>query len=129
MKKRIKYQRKLVTVPSATAATSTSEADIQLDKSYDRCTGIAVHTVSDGGIANGYFLLGIKDLDRQFQDLSHIDNWTSGSAVSPDEKFKTIDIPVQSGNLTTIQVNNPAALVSDLQVEVIFRLEKDEVPV
>lgn len=127
MQNRVKYQSKLVTVSSGASAGAVQEDDIQLDQGYHKCTGIAVHEISDGTIANGYYEVGIKDQNRVYHDLAHIDNWDGGAGVAPNLKFKDIYIPVKSSSLTQIQTKTPATNAADLIYQVVFRLEKEGV--
>jgi|GEM_PF-5448940 len=127
MQKKYKYQTRLVTIPSATAAGSTTDTGVTLDRSYDVCTGISVQQVSDGGIANAYYRVGFKDENNTYQNLTHVGNLKAGDAVAPNEKYLDVNIPITDGQQFDIQTNIPAVLVTDLIYEVSFRLEYYEV--
>lgn len=123
--KRIKYQKLLVTVGSATASGTTSQSEIQLDSSYTKCTGIQIQEISDGGITNGFYRVGIKDDNQVYLDVVHKNVLLGGTNPPPKDRFMPITIDIRDGIKTQVQVNNPASLSSDLQIEVVFRLEDE----
>lgn len=127
MKKNIKYQSKLVTVPAAT--TSSFSENVTLDSGYGECTGVAVHLINDGGITDGYFTISLKDDNFTYHNPTSIDNYSSDASVPPNQKFKDINIPVTRDQQLEILTGLPAAPGTDLKYEVVFRLEKKVVAV
>jgi hypothetical protein len=117
-----RYQTKVITIANATADATTTTDDIQPDKSYDKVTGIAVEQVSAGGAT--YLRMGIRDRNKNIQDVSHINNFLASTAVDPDRKFKTVDVDIEDGNSWYFDLVNDGALTSEAKVEVILRLEK-----
>lgn len=126
MEKKVKYQSKLITVASGTTAGSVAEDTIELDNGYQKCTGIAVHEVTNGSITNGYYTIGVRDQNKVYHDRTHIDNWDGGTGVAPNDKFKKIDFPVTQSMLVSILTGIPATLAADLKYEIVFRLEKEQ---
>lgn len=118
---RPKYQTKEISI--AAGVTATQDFDIELDKAYRHCTGIAVHEKLDGGISS--YDVGIADDNTTYHHLTDKDNWLAGDAVSPNEKYKLLYIP-NNGQSVKVRIKPDAETVSELKVQVVFRLENEE---
>lgn len=118
---RPKYQTKDITIAAGVA--STQDFDIELDKAYRHCTGIAVHEKKNGGISS--YDVGIADDNTTYHHLTDKKNWLAGDAVSPNEKFKLIYVPNQ-GQSVKVRIKPDVETVSELKVQVVFRLENEE---
>lgn len=118
---RPKYQTKDITI--ASGVTSTQDFDVELDKAYRHCTGIAVYEKANGGISS--YDLGVADDNTTYHHLADKKNWLAGDAVSPNEKFKLIYISNQ-GQSVKVRIKPDAETVSELKVQVVFRLENEE---
>lgn len=129
MEKNIKYQSELITVDAAQAAGTTPEFDIRLDAKYTKCVGIQLHEVSNGGIPNDYFGIGIKDKTGQLHDVVSHTSFIAATSVAPNERYKEVTIPIVQGRPLKLQVDIPAALATDLVFEIEFKLEEDLVSI
>jgi hypothetical protein len=127
--KTIKYQSKRVTVAADTySAQHISPDTIDLDKSYDRVTGVAIHRVVDSGVASTDYKIGLSNDNGVIHDPAHIDNWATarGDGTNPNERFKELNVGIREGGNIGCQVVLPAQVLGTaLQVEFVFRLEKD----
>jgi hypothetical protein len=129
MEKNIKYQSELITIDSGQGAGTTPETKVDLDAQFDRCVGVQLHEVSNGGIANDYYRIGIKDRNGQLHDIVSHDSFKGGTSAPPNERYKQVTIPIVQGRPIQIQVYIPSALASDLVFELEFVLEEDLVKV
>lgn len=129
--KKIKYQSKRVTIAiSNYAADHLEVGNLDLDKAYDRVTGVAVHRVVDAGAANGDYKIGLQNDNGVIHDPTHIASWATAKddGTNPNERFKEINVPVNGGGQMQCQVKLPAQnLAAAIQVEFVFRLEQDSV--
>lgn len=127
--KTIKYQTQTVTISVANyAADHTEVEEIQLDKTYDRVTGVAVHVLNDSGAANTNYQLGLANDIGDLHELTHVGGWATGKAdgTSPNERFKDFNFEIQGGGLVQCKVKLPAQnLATALSVQFVFRIEKD----
>lgn len=119
---RPKYQTKEISI-AAGGAANAQDFDIDLDAAYQHCTGVAVHEKLNGGIS-GYDI-GISDDNATYHHLTDKRNWLAGDAVSPNEKYKLMYVPNQ-GQKVKVRVKPDAVTVSELKLQVVFRLENNE---
>lgn len=125
-KKRFRYQTVLVTVPNASAAGGVVTNTITLDKSYDKCTGLAV-SIGSGFAASGntYVDCGLTDPYGTIFDDVHMEQFQASSGVAPDQKFLSTAIK-NSNQLLTCRVIPPILTTAQFTVQFRFRLEDDD---
>lgn len=130
-KPRIKYQSKTVTIAAGNySADYTAPDTIDLDKAYDKVTGVAIHRVVDSGVANQNYKIGLQNDNGVIHDATHISNWATAKddGTNPNERFKELDVPIGGGGLMQTIVKLPAQnLGTALVVEFVFRLEMSQV--
>lgn len=129
--KKIKYQSKRVTIAAANYAADHLESEpVDLDKAYQRVTGVAIHRVSDAGAANGDYKIGLSNDNGVIHDPTHISSWSTAKddGTNPNERFKDLNVDINGGGQMQCQVKLPAQnLATDIEVEFVFRLEQDGV--
>lgn len=118
---RPKYQTKDISIAAGVA--STQDFDVEIDKAYRHCTGIAVYEKKNGGISS--YDIGIADDNTTFHHLTDKKDWLAGESVSPNEKHKLIYIP-NLGQSVKVRIKPDAETVSELKIQVVFRLENEE---
>ncbi len=113
------------TVTYATGqAAGTVYKEIILNSSYERCIGIAVLETSDGGIPT--YRIGLDDKDKQYISVVHKDLLISDktAGMSLKQRFMPQNIKA-GGHKVKVAVAIPAALVSDLEFDIVFLLERE----
>ncbi len=119
-----RYMTIPIAVVNSTVVNSLKEANIQLDRDYDKITGIAYVEITAGGLSNNY-QVGARSSRRTWVDPVNIQSWQAGNGVEPDRKFRKVEIPYASGDPFYVQVNlSGGPTTSDLTGEMILRLEK-----
>ena len=112
---------------SASAADGTTvENTIQFDRTFERAIGVAAVERTSSGV---FFELGVKSPRSVEIDLAASSLLVSNSNVSPDQKFRSINIPVVDGELITCQLKNSsgsAAPAGGIVVQFVFLLERLE---
>lgn len=121
-KKVIKYQTKEIVLPAGTPAT-TKDTNINLDSAFTNCTGVAIHEKTNGGISS--YDVGLADDTRMYHHLTDKKDWIAGDGVPLNNRYKNIDIP-NEGQVIRVTIKPDAAVVSELRVQIVFRLEKED---
>lgn len=118
--KRLRYYTQIVSLPLGSPVTTT-EISVQLDKDYERCTGIAVYRQS----ASNTLSLGIRlDGGNTFQELTHPADWESTTSVGHDARYKPVTIPA-AGKSHKLLVQPLAILAAAETIHVVWRLESE----
>ena len=119
-----KLDAKLVSIASGTAA-GLQEPEFHPDESYDEIIGVECYEVSNGGVTNGYYQLGLADEEKAYVELAHKNALLTTSSVDQRGKTRLVNIPIRKGKAIKTRVKWPTgALASDLQVEFVFVLRK-----
>jgi hypothetical protein len=120
----------LITVNSGIAGGNTQEQEVELDASYEECVGVEIHEVSSGGVANGYYQVGVSDKDDAYVPLVHKNALLTSAAVPQDQKRRSVNIPIASGRKLKVRTLWPigSSTTSALQYEIIFTLIKSVTP-
>lgn len=122
--KTYRTQTKTITQAAATASGTLSESDVQFDRNYDRCIGVAVVERTSSAI---FFETGVKSPRGAEIDIASSSMLISTGNVPPDQKYKTINIPVVDGELIQAQLKNGAVVpAGGLSVQFIFLLERED---
>jgi hypothetical protein len=120
--KDIRYQNIPLTIPNATVINSLLEANVELDRGYQRITGIQVSVIDNTTLANN-LLIGARSNRKTWIDLIPRAAWNAETSVGPDDKFMEIDIPYGSGDTFYLQAQNLAVPGADVQLYMTVRLE------
>lgn len=116
-----KYQTITVTKANATVLGRYTNAE-QLDTNFDYCDGIQIKELSNGGVP--YYSVGLEDKNNTYHSITHKDDYIASTSVEPDKRYKTIHIPVVSGEKIEIKTEFDANLAAELRYQIIFRLRK-----
>lgn len=120
----IKYQTKEIVLPIGTTATTTNDTSVELDKAFPVCTGIVVNEKTDGGVS-GYDVAVSDDVKGTYHSLTDKRDWIAGANVPLNDRYKKIIIK-NEGQTVRVSIKPDATLVSELKIQVVFRLEKTE---
>lgn len=125
----VRFQKIDINVPSGTLAGSLIEANVQLDRDYNRIIGIGFFEVTDGGISQNYSV-GARSSRSQWVDLISYFAWNANENVGPGEKYYPVNIPYGSGDTFYGQIQVNAQPASDLQGQMVLILKRDldEIP-
>lgn len=107
----LRFQVINITVPNPTAANTTVEASVQLDREYNRIIGIGYFEIAAGGIADNY-LVGAKSNRKTWIDDININAWDANANVGPMEKYIETDIPYGGGDTFTVRVTTGSSASS-----------------
>jgi hypothetical protein len=123
MKKRIKTQVLVVTVPNGSPAGVPVEGNITLDKAYDSATGLGV-SIGNGfaGSGNTYVDIGLRDAYGQIEDDQHMEAFQANAGVAPDQKLKSLLIK-NTNQVIYARVIPTVVTTSQFTVQFRFRLE------
>lgn len=124
MQKDYRYQYIPLTIPQATPANNMVEDDVELDRAFNRITGIAVTVVDDGGLG-AELLVGAKTTRKTWVDQIPVNLWNADTGVSPNDKYLEVNIPYASKDVFYIQATPLTALATDAVVYMVLRLEAD----
>lgn len=125
----IRFQRIDISVLNGTAAGTMTQANVQLDRDYNRIIGIGYFEIADGGIPDQYNV-GAKTNRSQWIDPININAWDANANVGPADKYYPVNIPYGSGDTFYVQVENEALLTADLEGQMVLILKRDldEIP-
>lgn len=121
---RISYQTEDVLYKAGTQGSAKYTSEFELDTHYDQCDGIQVYEILNGGIS--YYQIGIDDKNTFYNTLVHKADYISGPSVDPNSRYKTISIPIVSGNKIKVNTYIPALLATDLYYQIVFRLRRSQ---
>jgi hypothetical protein len=111
-----------IVVPAGTAIGTPIEASVQLDRAYNKITGIAFFEIADGGIANDYNV-GARSQRLTWIDPINVNAWQADDGVAPDDKYYGTDIPFASGDTFYARVTPNAIPGTNLTAQMVLRLE------
>lgn len=124
--KKYRTQTKTVTIAAGAAANDLQEADLQLDRKFDRCIGVATIEKTSSGV---FFETGVSSPIGAEIDLAGADLLKFTTAVPKNQRFTELNIPVVDGEAITSKVKNSSGAVAPaggIVVQFIYLLEKDE---
>ncbi len=127
---KIKLDAKKCTIVSGTTGGTLREVIYSPDSSYDEIIGVEAYQNSDGGVANGYYQIGISDTDKAYVEMCHKNTLITSSAVDQRGKTRAVNIPIRKGNDLKIRIYWPStsAIGSDLELELVFVLRRKVAP-
>lgn len=122
--KQVYYQTELISYDALTPA-KTLYKEVVLDSSYQRCVGIAVIESGNGGIP--FYRIGLDDKDNQFISAVHKNLLVSDVSAGMQLQNRFLPVNIKAGgHKVKVATEIPLALVSMLQYDIVFLLERDE---
>lgn len=117
-----RYLTQTVTIPAGTPIGTGPSASVQMDQQFQKVIGVQVIVVS--GTAN--FRMGLTQTNsgEVVQDITHVNDYISTTAVPLDTRYKTIDVPAQ-GNYISYSTQAITVPGADIVVDLIFKLKND----
>jgi hypothetical protein len=109
-----------VLLPAGTPAGTYEEKDI-LDTKYKRANGFATYVNKDGGVPN--FKVGLRNDGAVFASPTNVTYFTASAACPKRDRLTPVAIACDNQNLT-VQLVLPAPLTDDLNMDVVFNLER-----
>lgn len=122
--KSYRFQVINITVATGSTANAAYEANVQLDRDYNKVIGIGFFEVADGGIADNYNV-GARTQRQTWLDPININAWQADSGVGPNEKYYKVEIPYGSGDTFYCRVEPNASPASDLKGQMVLILSRD----
>lgn len=116
-----------ITQAAGVADSTTSEANIQFDRKYDRVIGVAAVEKTSSDV---FFELGVKSPRGAEIDLAASSLLISDGSVAPNLKYKSIDIEIVDGELCQVQLKNSSGAVvpaGGITVQFVFVIEREEI--
>lgn len=126
---KVRFVSKTITVANATAAGDRPDTFIELPRDYKRCTGICAVEVTGGGINRNYSL-GLDAVEGN--ETIGLVNAAAFGVVAPDtdvdpaKRFRDdVHFDIEEKR-TRIKLTTNALTTSELRVEIVFRVEKQD---
>lgn len=124
MAKEFFYQTETINYNAGTTARTLFK-EITLDGAYERCAGIAVLESKNGGIAS--YRIGVDDKDKQYISAVHKDLLLSDKSAGMETSNRFLPINIKAGgHKIKIATQIPVDLVSDLEYDIVFLLEREQ---
>lgn len=103
----------------------------ELDDSYDVCDGIQFTEISNGGIANGDYDIGIRSNNGEVLEPVPIQAvaTTKNDGSDPNKRFVDVLFNSKSGKKVSLEATLPAAPATAVIVKATFRLRRLKTPV
>lgn len=124
MAKDIFYQTETISYPASQPAGSLFK-EITLNSSYERCIGIALCESKDGGVP--LYRIGLDDKDKQYISAVHKNLLKSDPAagMAVANRFLPVNIKAE-GHKIKVATVLPVPLVSDMEYDIVFLLQRDQ---
>ncbi|GJM64973.1 hypothetical protein [Persicobacter diffluens] len=120
MKKETFLQTKTIEIPGATAAT-VIRSEVKLNSSYERCTGVAIYPIKQGGV--DAFRVGLDDNGGALLQVTHQDALTADKSLPFSDRFQEINVPA-NGHTVKINTQFDQQTTEALKYDFVFRLER-----
>jgi hypothetical protein len=108
-------------LPAGTPA-GTYERQTILDSTYQRASGVVAYVTKDGGVPGTK--LGLRDDTAVYVSPTHMDHLRAGVDCPKRDRLTPVNIVCNNTNLT-VQAVLPYSLASELNIDVVFQLERD----
>ncbi|OBQ52871.1 hypothetical protein JJL45_09185 [Tamlana sp. s12] len=118
----VKYQRLTIIYPTGTSAGSKRDNEIILDPEMSKAVGVAMYSISNGGI--GAVRLGLRDNSGEIQEPTHQDDFIDKGYGDYYARKKPLDIEAR-GRKVYVTVEIPEVLTSALSFDLVFVLKND----
>lgn len=109
-------------IPAGTSP-GTYEVKTKLDSQYKRATGVVAYVNNDGGLPS--FQLGLRSDAQVYVSPTNASYLMAGLDCPKAQRLTPVNILCDNTNIT-IQVVVPALLASDLNVDMVFMLERPD---
>lgn len=118
-----------VSVTNPTAANTIVEANVQLDKGFNRIVKVGFFEVANGGISGNYNV-GVRNSRKTLVDDININAWGASNA-GPEEKYYDINEQYASGDSLYVRVTPKANTSAAMSGQLVVILEESltELPV
>lgn len=105
--------------------------ELELDNTYDVCDGIQITEISNGGIANGQYNIGVRNTAGEIIEPIPVQAvaTTKNDGTNPNERFVDVLFDTRSGNKVKLEADLPAAPGTPVIVIATFRQRKTMKPV
>jgi hypothetical protein len=118
-----KVQTENIVIANGTVA-GRYETRVTLDSEYDFCTGYYAIENINGGLTR--YNLGLKDDNKTYSDLVNSQSFQTDRNIEITKRYNP-DTPFKSKGITvTVTVEFFQALTADLNIDMLFRLKKEE---
>lgn len=121
--KQTKYMSVTLTTP---VSAGLKPQKVELDSSYDVCDGIQFTEISDGGIANADYNVGIRNNIGEILEPVPIQAvaTSKNDGSDPNKRFVDVLFDCKSGNKVSLEATLPVAPATAVIVKATFRLRK-----
>lgn len=113
-----------ITVPAATVADSSVEANVQLDRDFNKIIGVGFFQVADGGVPNNYDV-GARTQRQTWIDPININAWKADGGVGPMEKYHKVNIGYGSGDTFYARIVPNALTITPIVGQMVLILTRD----
>ncbi|WP_053404252.1 hypothetical protein [Persicobacter sp. CCB-QB2] len=120
MRKETFLQTKTIEVPAGTAST-VIRSEVKLNSSYERCTGVAIYPIKQGGL--DAFRVGLEDNGGALLQVTHQDALTADKSLPFNDRFQEVDIPA-NGHTVKINTQFDQQTTEKLVYDFVFRLTR-----
>jgi len=104
------------------AAGNFQSYPVELNTDYDRCTGISIIAVNNGGDPNAR--IGVSKSGQAIESPTPLPNWQFATSLPSRDRYRPFDFSIKSQDIK-LQVE-PFKDVSGAEYVVTFILERDE---
>ncbi|MBD0403209.1 hypothetical protein [Flammeovirga sp. EKP202] len=118
------YQTQHISFPDQQPA-GTLYKDIVLNNAYQRCVGIALFPITDGG--QSFFRVGLGDQNQDYLNNIHYKALVSSEAsgLEVDKRFMKVNIKAE-GHILKLRTEIQNQVTSELSYDFILLLERDK---
>lgn len=113
-----------ISIPAATAA-GRRDYRVTLDSEFDICAGYYALENKDGGLTTQW-KIGLKDDSKTYQDLVNGLHFQASTNYKISERFYRDQPFKANGIVVTVTIETFEATVSELNIDVLFELKKQE---
>lgn len=127
--KRRRLQVIPITVPNPTTANTVVEANVQLDKGFNRIVKVGYFEIGAGGVSENYNV-GVRNTRKTLVDDININAWSAVEA-GPEQKYYDINEQYASGDSLYVRVTPGANTSAAMSGQLVVVLEESltEMPV
>lgn len=111
-----------VTLPAGTGPGQYNFPEV-LDSEYSRAIGVTAYVNSNGGIS--FFQMGIQDDTATYASLANSKLYEAGIDCPKPAHLTPVNIRT-NGAKVTVMVKVPTVLVDELNVDMVFTLERND---
>lgn len=118
------YQTKQIIYPDQTPS-GTLYTDIVLNNAYERCIGVAIYPIQEGG--QSFYRVGLGDQNQDYLNNIHYKALVASEAsgLETDKRFMKLNIKAE-GHTVKVRTEIPSQVVGTLSYDVVFLLEREK---